>query len=209
MTISRRSLMITIALATGLWWVAGFLIPQTPQWWGLGFSVGLILCMWLMWAELRADGEKELKDEMTRRSNERDGDLNRPTRPGYAPRPYTALDQTQEPLVQSPRAVAPLATSGQDVVAHLRAGAIRVFASMDDAIKHGWSFFDQIGMLGDQPLYRSAKKVAAEDKESAQNVSEVWVFDGLVGQDPAGIVPETIRVFGKMRYRLASPTNPL
>ena len=79
-------------------------------------------------------------------------------------------------------------------IMHLTSDQIRVFGSMEDGQRHGWTFQEQVGHLGETPLYLWAE---FQDKK--------WKYDGLNGDDRDVVVPEEMRLFGKVRYLACEP----
>lgn len=72
---------------------------------------------------------------------------------------------------------------------HLASDQIRVFGSLEDGQRHGWSFEEEIGRLGSTTLYLWAE---FEGKK--------WRYDGLNASNNDAVIPEDMRVFGKVRY---------
>lgn len=79
-------------------------------------------------------------------------------------------------------------------IAHLTSDQIRVFASSEDGGRHGWTFQEKIGRLGASDLYLWAEFQGKK-----------WKYDGLNGEDRDVVVPEDMRLFGKVRYLACDP----
>lgn len=83
--------------------------------------------------------------------------------------------------------------SGNPIV-HLTSDQIRVFGSMEDGQRHGWIFQEEVGHLGEAPLYLWAEFQGKK-----------WKYDGLNGEDRDVVIPEEMRLFGKVRYLACEP----
>lgn len=79
-------------------------------------------------------------------------------------------------------------------VVHLTSDQIRVFGSLEDGQRHGWTFEEKVGDLGKAPVYLWA-----------QFQGKKWKYDGLNGEAKDAIIPEEMRLFGKMRYLACEP----
>lgn len=66
----------------------------------------------------------------------------------------------------------------------------RGFASIEDAINLGWEFKDHIGSIGQQKIYKLATFKGG-----------LWEFDGLSHELHPAIIPENIRLFGRLQYQ--------
>ena len=72
-------------------------------------------------------------------------------------------------------------------------GNIRAFASQQDAESHGWNFEEQIGSYAGAPLFRVAIFKGVR-----------WVFDGLSSQVFNPSLAESVRLFGRLKYKQQS-----
>lgn len=79
---------------------------------------------------------------------------------------------------------------------HLASDQIRVFGSLEDGQRHGWSFEEEIGRLGTTTLYLWAE---FEGKK--------WRYDGLNASTNDAVIPEDMRVFGKVRYTVSEVSS--
>lgn len=77
-------------------------------------------------------------------------------------------------------------------IVHLASDQIRVFGSLEDGQRHGWSFQEEIGRLGSTTLYLWAE---FEGKK--------WKYDGLNASNNDAVIPEDMRIFGKVRYTVS------
>ena len=66
----------------------------------------------------------------------------------------------------------------------------KVYASLLDAVQHGWAFERPVGQFEEAPIYQYA---------IANGVR--WEFDGLAPSLFNPVVPDAVRIFGRLRYR--------
>jgi len=83
-------------------------------------------------------------------------------------------------------------------LAHLASEDIRVFSSLDDGSRHGWTFENEVGRLGSTPLFLWA---TFQGKK--------WKYDGLTSESREAVVPEDVRLFGQLRYSVCAPATEM
>lgn len=96
---------------------------------------------------------------------------------------------------ENPSAATDVNTQSKNTaIVHLTSDQIRVFGSLEDGKRHGWSFQDEIGRLGSTTLYLWA-----------EFQGQKWKYDGKNTEGNNAIVPDDIRVFGDIRYTACAP----
>lgn len=74
--------------------------------------------------------------------------------------------------------------------------SVRSFVSLKEAAEHGWAFGESQGTYDGHPI-----------PLWAEMGGERFVYERLTDPHPAGVVPEQVRLFGRLRYVLADKAN--
>ena len=170
----RRFFFPIAILFTIGWWVAGWLMPQTPPWWGLVFMLSVTTVFYMTWKFLKreaSDFEQELNNH-----NHQDK-INAPAKPLQEFISSPELARLEDHLNKS---------------ASLGAHAIRAFASLSDARHHGWEFEEPIGTYGNDTVFNVARR---------SDIEGYFVFDGLSKNAFSAVASDLFVTFGRMRYR--------
>ena len=154
-------LLVVCLLFTVTWWIVGFVLNNQSAWWNVVTIAGIIASLTCVWMEAVKIMLHKAKDP------ELDAETG-------------ALSALAEQGTGR--------SSGQMAVD--ASGNVRMFASLEDAKNHGWSFEEEIGSFDGKPLFRVASFHGRH-----------WVFDGLSSQVFNPSLAETVRVFGRLKYK--------
>ena len=196
-----RKLVGAAILACALWWLAGWIMEPSAIW-GAVFTGLVVLVLLFVWLGARASSAFDDTQEQGTALSEHDpqqlmtghpgGVLSAPDLTAHSPAARSAIQKD----------LAPAAAMGRESVHALPATAVRIFASVADGQNHGWDFGDVRGSFGGDAIHTWARH--ADITDGVQGAA-VWEFDGLSPAGAPAVVPETIRVFGRLRYRRADP----
>lgn len=169
--LKKAALPASLLLCIG-WWVSGWFLKSVPAWWTLAFTSTLLVSLWLMWRELRQWSARQKEQAF----------LNS----------HTAEEMTQV----TDRALAPSGTSSASarsvqVAVPVALGAqVRNYASVEDAVHHGWTFEEKIGSFDGADLFSTA----------LHPTEGSWLFDGLLPAKSFVLDVNAIAV-GQIKYK--------
>ena len=194
---SSRFLLPLTVFATLLWWVAGWIMPNPPSWWGVPFILGVILVGGLLWVRARQqmraihrllkEQEKGLKNKQAvyQNQNHMTHAHERRQDQGFDAhgRASSEAGTVSEALIEENPDIQPYLP----LLRSMSPGPIRAFASVADGIRHGWIFEQPVGTYAGDTLFHLARRPAFSENLENKNLENKGAEEeGLSSTDHDG-----------------------